>query len=233
MLSNIPKNIYQTHKSLKYIYDKPELSLAFLSWHKWETKGFKHLFYDNEMCDKFMKENFDKHIYNAYSMLPLPVMKADLWRYCIIYKYGGIYADLDTICLYDPHIFLSDGLLTIVPENSTHLCQWVFSAPKESPILKAIIDLCVERIYETPKPIKGEHIIHFLTGPGLFTDAIEKYLSKNNYPLFKHDRTKYWNYPHNIIRVFNHTNFHKNIVKHLFTGSNPDGWTRQRDKLLM
>lgn len=232
MTTNIPKLIFQTHKSLNYVLNNKDLKYAYLSWDKWTSKGFNHLFYNNEMCDSFMKENFDERVYNAYCMLPLSVMKADLWRYCVLYKYGGIYADLDTICLYDPHIFLSDGLLTIVPENSTHLCQWVFSAPKESPILKSIIELSVERIYETPKPIKGEHIVHFLTGPGLFTDAIEKYLFENNYPLFKNDRTKYWNYPYNIIRVFNYKNFHKNIVKHLFTGSKFGGWTKERDKLL-
>jgi mannosyltransferase OCH1-like enzyme len=233
MISNIPKNIYQTHKSFNYILNNKDLRDAYLSWNKLKSSGFNHYFYDNAMCDRFIKDNFEKRIYDAYCMLPLPVMKADLWRYCIIYKYGGIYADLDTISLYDPHIFLSDGLLTIVPENSTHLCQWVFSAPKESPLLKTIIDLSIERIEQTPKPIKGEHIIHYLTGPGLFTDGIEKYLSKNNYPLFKMDRTRYRNYPYNVIRVFNHINFHKGIVKHLFTGSRPDGWAKQRDKLLL
>ena len=61
-------------------------------------------------------------------------------------------------CKINPYIFINDSLLTIVPENETHLCQWVFSAPKNSPILKSIIDLSVERILNTP--IKGEHIIH-------------------------------------------------------------------------
>ena len=35
-------------------------------------------------------------------MLPIAVMKADLWRYCVIYKYGGIYADADTVCKINP-----------------------------------------------------------------------------------------------------------------------------------
>ena len=30
--------------------------------------------------------------------LSLKVMKGDLWRYCVVYHYGGIYADADTIC---------------------------------------------------------------------------------------------------------------------------------------
>jgi mannosyltransferase OCH1-like enzyme len=226
---SIPKNIYQTHKSINYINTKPKLVKAMKSWLK-HTKEFNYVFYNNEMCDEFIKNNFDENVYKAYSMLPIAVMKADLWRYCIIYKYGGIYSDTDTVCKIKPNFFINDSLLTIVPENETHLCQWVFSAPKNSPILKSIIDLSVERILNTP--IKGEHIIHYLTGPALFTDGIEKYLIENNYPIFE-NKKHYHNYPNPILLVFNYDNFHKNIVQHLFAGQDEDGWCKERyDKLM-
>lgn len=224
-MSRINKNIFQTHKSLDFISKKPKMIKAILSWKKYQNK-FNHYFFDNEMCDKFIKENFDEKIYKAYSILPVAVMKADLWRYCVIYKYGGIYADIDTICKIDPEIFLTDALLTIVPENNIHLCQWVFSAPKNSPILKTIIDLSVERILTTE--IKGEHIIHYLTGPRVFTDGIEKYLKEHNLPIFE-NKTHYHKYPSNVLRVFNYYYFHDNIVKHLFTGQDSDGWCKERD----
>ena len=182
------------------------------------------------MCDDFIKNNFDEKTYQAYSMLPINVMKADLWRYCIIYYYGGIYADADTICKINPNIFINNSLLTIVPENETHLCQWTFSAPKNSPILKTIIDLSVERILNTP--IKGEHIIHYLTGPALFTDGIEKYLIENNKPIFS-NKKKYYKYPDPILKVFDYNSFHKNIILHLFTGQDEDGWCKERYEKLI
>jgi mannosyltransferase OCH1-like enzyme len=218
-------NIFQTHKSVNYINSKPKLVKAIKSWLKY-TNTFKYKFYNNAMCDYFIKNNFDDKIYNAYSLLPMGVMKADLWRYCIIYKYGGIYADTDTVCLFNPHIFINDSLLTIVPENETHLCQWVFSAPPNSPILKSIIDLSVERILNTS--IKSQHIIHYLTGPGVFTDGIEKYLKENGLPIFS-NKKDYQNYPHaDILKVFKYENFHKNIVNHLFAGQDKDGWFHER-----
>jgi mannosyltransferase OCH1-like enzyme len=226
---SIPKNIYQTHKSINYINTKPKLVKAIKSWVK-HTKEFNYFFYNNQMCDDFIKNNFDENVYKAYSILPMPVMKADLWRYCIIYKYGGIYADTDAVCLYNPIIFINDSLLTFAPENETHLCQWTFSAPANSPILKSIIDLSVERILNTP--IKGEHIIHYLTGPGLFTDGIEKYLIENNYPIFD-NKKNYYNYPNPILIVFDYDNFHKNIVQHLFSGQDQDGWCKERSIKLM
>ena len=221
-------NIFQTHKSVNYINSKPKLVKAIKSWLKY-TNTFNYKFYNNAMCDDFIKNNFDDKIYNAYSLLPMGVMKADLWRYCIIYKYGGIYADTDTVCLFNPHIFINDSLLTIVPENETHLCQWVFSAPPNSPILKSIIDLSVERILNTP--IKGEHIIHYLTGPGVFTDGIEKYLKENGLPIFS-NKKDYYNYPSPVLKVFKCENFHKNIVKHLFAGQDKDGWFHERYQVI-
>ena len=132
-------NIFQTHKSIEYINSKPKLCLAVKSWLT-QTAQFKYFFYDDNKCNTFMKEIVGGKIYEAYQCLPIKVMKADLWRYCIIYEYGGIYADTDTICKINPNIFLNDSLLTIVPENDIHLCQWVFSAPPKSPILKEIIN---------------------------------------------------------------------------------------------
>jgi len=223
-------NIFQTHKSINYINSKPKIQNAVKSWLRYTNK-FKYFLYDDSMCEIFMR-NIGGDIYTAYNRLPLKVMKADLWRYCIIYEYGGIYADTDTICKVDPSIFLNDSLLTIVPENNIHLCQWVFSAPPKSPILKSVIDLSVKRILEI-KEIRGEHIIHYLTGPAVFTDGIELYLQKNNYPIFANNRKMYFNYSlPNILRVFNYNNFHKNIVKHIFLGQDNDGWTKERDRLL-
>jgi len=226
---SIPKNIFQTHKSLEYLKTKPKIVNAMKTWTKFSNE-FKYSFYNNKMCDIFMKNNFGEKINKAYNMLPMGVMKADLWRYCVIYKYGGIYADADTVCLCNPLLFSTDALLTIVAENETHLCQWVFSAPKESPILKSVIDLSVERILTTP--IKGEHIIHFLTGPAVFTDGIEKYLRENNKPTFN-NKKDYYKYPDPVLKVFNYNNFHKNIVRHLFTGQDSDGWCNERYKKLL
>ncbi len=230
-MSNIPKTIYQTHKSIDYIRNKVKTNLAVKSWLQY-TKEFNYYFYNDELCEEFMKNKVGGKTYEAYCRLPMAVMKADLWRYCIIYEYGGIYADTDTVCLVNPNIFLQNSLLNIVPENDVHLCNWIFSAPPKSEILKYVIDLSTERILNIEE-IKGEHIIHFLTGPGAFTAGIEKYLYENKFPFFKNKR-QYINYQNKqILTVFNDQYFHKNIVKHLFTGQDSDGWTKERLKKLV
>jgi len=227
------KNIFQTHKSEEYIHTKQRVLDACNSWRQYANRGYNYHFYDDKMCDDFIRENYDENTYRAYSRLPLSVMKADLWRYCIIYKYGGIYADTDTICRIDPDLIVNHSLLSIVPENDTgFICNWIFYAPANSPILKSVIDLSVERILEIPQ-IKGEHIIHFLTGPAVFTDGIELYLQQNNLPTYQNKRD-YVNYIHtNTLVVFEPKKFHSKSVIHLFTGQDIDGWYNERYQKLM
>ena len=227
----ITKKILQTHKSREYIKQNPDIKNALDSWRRFVPE-FGYFFYTNELCENFMKNEMGGEIYDAYIKLPMAVMKADLWRYCVIYKYGGIYADADTVCKYNPNILIRSGaLLVIVPENSTHLCNWVFSAPKNSPILKSVIDLSVKRILNV-SVFKGEHIIHHLTGPGVFTDGIEAYLEQNGNPTFT-DKKKYYMYPDPSLIVFDGYVFHNKIVQHLFAGQKPDGWCKERYNKLM
>ena len=199
------------------------------SWRIFDT--YNYYFYDDADQDKFMRDYFPD-IYGTYSLLPLPVMKADLWRYCVIYKYGGIYADIDTICLSSPDKLINRTLLCGVAENDVHLCQWVFAAPKESPILKAIVDLSVERIRSTQE-FRDEHFVHELTGPGVFCDGIESWLLKNNFPVLKNNRSHYKSYCKNLLHIYDKDQFHKNDVEHLFAGRWDDGWCKQREKLLV
>ena len=224
----IPKNIFQTHKSLEYLKTHHQILNAVKSWTRF-SNGFKYSFYDNNMCDTFIKNNFGLKIIQAYFSLPLGVMKADLWRYCIIYKYGGIYADADTICKIHPNIFINDSYLTVAPEpGHNYFCQWVFSAPPESPILKTIIELSVDRILQLSK---GDDInIHYLTGPAVFTDGITKYLNEKNLQTFD-DVNKYQQYPSKVLSVFNRNNFHDKFIQHLFAGSNKDGWKSKSKNL--
>ena len=115
--------------NLLIIYAKKNIIYATFSWKR--HKNFNYQFYDNKRCSLFMKENFFPEIYRAYNRLPLGIMKTYLWRYCIIYKYGGIYADSDTVSLTNNLDFLVDrsAHLVLTSENDVHFCQWVFVAP--------------------------------------------------------------------------------------------------------
>ena len=46
-------------------------------------------------CGEFIRKNFDSNIYTTYIKLKHIKNKLDLWKYCILYKNGGIYIDLN------------------------------------------------------------------------------------------------------------------------------------------
>jgi len=46
------------------------------------------------MCREFIKEKFPIEVLEAYDTLVPPAFKADLWRLCILYVYGGFYLDI-------------------------------------------------------------------------------------------------------------------------------------------
>lgn len=222
---SIPKSIFQTHKTFKYVMQHPQLKVCANSWLACSNE-YNCYFFNDHMCSTFMHEHFDKNVIDAYNSLPMSVMKADLWRYCVIYINGGIYADADTILLDNPMINVnvnSQLVVTIENGDGMFFCQWWFAAPPKSPILKRVIDMCVERIM-TLKVYDNEHIVHYLTGPSVFTDGIEAYLRENQLPTYN-EKSKYVGYTDPCLTVLDPDIFHNKQVVHIFNGSNiDDGW---------
>jgi hypothetical protein len=60
---------------------------------------FKYQFYDDERCRSFIQSHFPEDVLRAYDTFIPGAYKADLWRYCILYIYGGIYLDIKYHCV--------------------------------------------------------------------------------------------------------------------------------------
>ncbi|KAF8859186.1 hypothetical protein BDZ45DRAFT_714179 [Acephala macrosclerotiorum] len=61
---------------------------------------FRHEFLTDASGDYYVKEYFSHRpdIVNTYLRLPIPILKADLLRYLILYAEGGMWSDLDVSC---------------------------------------------------------------------------------------------------------------------------------------
>ena len=88
--SEIPLDIYQTWKT-KNLPPKMRECVENL---KKQNPEFTHHLYDDEDCYEFIKRNFEPEVAAAYDSLIPGAYKADLWRYCILYKRGGVYLDI-------------------------------------------------------------------------------------------------------------------------------------------
>lgn len=86
----IPLNIFQTWHT-KQLPQKMRYAVEITKQH---NPSFRHYLYDDVECRQFIAQYFDEDILNAYDAIIPGAYKADLWRYCVLYKYGGIYLDI-------------------------------------------------------------------------------------------------------------------------------------------
>jgi len=130
-----------------------------------------HLFLDEDM-DNFVNTYFPGEIADSYNRLNIIVAKVDFWRYLILYKYGGVYLDMDSSIdapldnLINPH----DEAIITAEGNPNLYVQWGLIFKKEHPILKKVIDRIVNNITENRYP----NNIHKMTGPTVYTEGINE-----------------------------------------------------------
>ena len=83
-----PKNIYMCHKELTFIRIYSQF------WKKLNPEYEIHL-YDNLLCEQFLFKEFGKMHQDIFRFIPDGPIKADFWRICVLFKYGGVYVDSD------------------------------------------------------------------------------------------------------------------------------------------
>lgn len=91
----IPLKIFQTWHS-KYL--PPEMKKCVMSLKK-SNPEFEYYIFDDNDCREFIKNHYSIVVMNAFDKLKPGAFKADLWRCCILYVYGGIYLDIKFSCV--------------------------------------------------------------------------------------------------------------------------------------
>lgn len=181
-MRRIPKIIWQTYKSIGQL---PEKSLPCIDSWLWRNPEWKYHF----CSDSDVKEFF--HVFRAgeflelYNAMPLPVMKADLWRYSALFEFGGIYADIDTTCRDPLRDWLNDriGFHVACEVNDKYFCQWAFASAPGHPVLDRVLKLIRERVERDGGVNESmDHYVHYYTGPAVWSDAVQDYLGVRKTP---------------------------------------------------
>lgn len=135
---------------------------------------------DDDEARQLLATHFSAAHVDAFDRFPIGVMRADFWRYCVMYRFGGVYADVDTICERPVESWLrvAPGLV-VAAENDEHLCQWTFAARPNHPALASLIDTIIRMAHDETlmRNLSAPHFVHRTTGPAVFTDAILRHLS--------------------------------------------------------
>lgn len=171
----IPRVIWQTYKSK----DLPAPALACRKTWQDRNPGVPcHLFDDAEI-DACMATHFDAATLSVFRSLPLGVMRADMWRYAVLYVFGGVYADIDAVCLRPIEAWLTPGASAVIGlENDTDTCQWAFACAPRHPVVEATLRRIVRlAVAEGGVDTTFEHFVHRHTGPSIWRRGVSEALT--------------------------------------------------------
>ena len=196
----VPLSLWQTAKDPQL---GPKQAAARQTWFD-QNPGLFYTLHDDQECDAFVATHYGGSVYDVYKGFPLNIMRADFWRYLVIYVHGGIYGDVDTECItsikdwfpprrrtaddhYDhymddvanaePYFNLSwdDCAAVVGMEHADHISNWTFAAVPGHPFFRQVIEMVVER---AQKGIQtwNDDLVHRHTGPQLMTEAVVTFL---------------------------------------------------------
>ena len=182
---SIPKIIYQTWKT-KNLHEN---CIKIKNYIQSINPEYEMVLYDDDDIDLFIKTNFTEYVYNCFKQLNVGASKADFWRYCVLYKNGGVYLDMDSVILkpLNELIKTDDKCLITREGNPGIFNNWFMIFEKNHPILLKTIEKCCFNIIN-----KISTDVCYITGPaGPFTDSINDTLiplyGKNTHLYFESD----------------------------------------------
>jgi len=86
----IPKHIYMYWHTSE-MSPKMKESIEFTTRN---SPGFTVHVFDDQSARRYIQDNYDSSVVEAYDSLIPHAYKSDIFRYCILYKLGGIYLDI-------------------------------------------------------------------------------------------------------------------------------------------
>ncbi len=171
---DIPKIIHQTApKDLSKW--RPEWYSCYNTWKQHFPKSeYKHVMWYDEDLENLIKNDFP-WFYPLYMSYDKKIKKIDIARYFILYKYGGIYADMDYMCTKNFYDLIPKNIISIsespFKENEYIQNALMISPPKCEFWMKVITE-AISRMDE-PDVLNS-------TGPKLLSDIYFKNMNEVN-----------------------------------------------------
>lgn len=138
-------------------------------WSTWSDQpDVEYRFYDDAACEAFVAQYFPQYL-EDYLWLRKGAERADLFRYLVVFQWGGIYADIDTKCVTPVREWPMDAETTLLVGYETsgawqaatpawvvnqvglnwperQIGQFCFAAAPRHPAMQAVIDLVIHNI---------------------------------------------------------------------------------------
>jgi inositol phosphorylceramide mannosyltransferase catalytic subunit len=200
----IPRIIHQTLPDKSRIPAELSKNIATL---KAMNPGWRYVLYDDNDIQEFIFHDYGQEIHTIFNSInPLyGSARADLFRYLLIYKVGGVYLDIKSACTkpLDSIIEENDSLLLSYWHNSpgdefegyglfpddgvdNEFQTWHVICEPNHPVMQSVIDsvLWNLRHYSIRKYGVGRFGVLRTTGPIAYTRVINAFLDQHDYRIF-------------------------------------------------
>jgi hypothetical protein len=134
-------------------------------WQK-AIPSYSIFFHDDEAVNNLIYRDWPEfpNLHETLQCVVKGAMKIDIWRQLVVYKYGGLYSDIDVY----PTGFRDDTIEAnvsawSVSDSNGRQSQWLFAMEPRHPLAQLTVWYALERVYQhedisNPQPL-------YVTGP--------------------------------------------------------------------
>lgn len=181
--NKIPKIIHQS-------YTNTVNSHLFSTISTWKEMNinYDYMYWNDDDCYTFIKDNFDTSVLEAYNMLYAGAYKSDIFRLCVLYIYGGIWTDISSLCEVPLDKIINNENLIIVKDTDDVQTRYgniyqafIITEPKNNIILY-ILQFTVNRVinheeFNNIHPQCANQTIA-VTGPTIFAMGFNSFINR-------------------------------------------------------
>jgi mannosyltransferase OCH1-like enzyme len=163
----IPKLIFQTMETNLLLNNVN----ACINQVKQLNQNYKYYYFTTHQSRNFIKKYYPDILEHYDALLP-GAYKSDLWRYCILHKYGGFYMDVRMFpyMSFDSIVTKDTEFMSCLDVHQNMLYQAILGCVPGSKFMKNAIDECVENI-KNKKLTESDLAV---TGPRVMGNGLNK-----------------------------------------------------------
>lgn len=150
------------------------------SWLEHHQGEYQVRVWNDEEAEQLVKDHYSE-FYEMYKAFPFSICRVDFVRFCILHKFGGLYADLDYYCYSNFFNELSEKCYVVgSPMNFETVQNSLMAGEPEQKFFLECMRKVRDIFYTYSKPyVKGnvfvsnEYVLD-VTGPRMLSKAIEE-----------------------------------------------------------
>jgi hypothetical protein len=146
---------------------------------KWQFDDYSLYIHDDAAVDRLLQKYWPEfpHLQTLRRCMISGAAKADLWRYLVLWEYGGIYTDIDNA----PGKKFENGTAIqdaddswFVVERIGIMSQYFMAASPKHPFLYICVMRCLSRLMDVTEV--GTQYVPYVTGPGVVKQAMTTFM---------------------------------------------------------